>query len=391
MQGNTKLEGSIVGIPNITLPKKFSEDDIVSSLPKLGYVPFTKPSSDANAKSSIPLYYTTGRTVVFPPCTDNPNKSKNLEGKGVSYMYKQAIETNAELLANHDLLIFPLLEEWNVVFKPRFQWVLLVYVKANNEFRLFDPTSSQRAYPYRGNLKNLETDLQSTFFELSGNIRLLPCYLNLQSYFDTESAGHWILYLIHQLTTGVDISGLLNLEKQVSTLTVQAITKILEAKFSETNESNTEDSHDESDHENEKSQLNISKILEDFTPTIAKQDFVSPSRPDQRQLLHSLLSVRPDHGSRLDNREDSIFATPPSSHFALKLYSYLIFAGVATTILAMFCLASTTPILSATVSTGILATGILMFVGGILGKCGLFGRSQSSVGGPDVDFNPTPS
>ena len=59
------------------------------------------------------------------------------------------------------------------------------------------------------------------------------------------------------------------------------------------------------------------------------------------------------------------------------------FAGVAATLVAMFCLASTTtPVVSASVSTGILAVGVVMFVAGALGKCGLFSKRSRP---PEMD------
>lgn len=384
MLGRAESDGSIVDTISNILPKKLGREDILSSLPKLGYQPVMSDQAQAaDAKDLLPLYYTSEQIILFPPITDNPNNSKN-QLRGIQEIFTRAIEANPTLLTDKNLLLFPLCEEWNVAFKPRQQWVLLVYVNAEKKFYLLDPTKSNfptyRATRYESNLSYIKEALTTTFFTTLGNCSFVPSYLGFQPDLDAISGGHWVLYFIHRLTSGATIKHLEELYEQRSVLQIEEVKRDLEKKFSEVSESSTPIRQDVTPVPIPV--VDIQKIEHDYTPQHTKQDFAKTNRAERPALVRSLVSV----GPHVDfNFERSISIRLPANHtFTLKLYSFLIFAGAATVLLALLCLGSTSPILSATVATGIFAAGVVMFVGGALGKCGLFGRSSSQLSGDRV-------
>lgn len=376
MNDSTESDVSITEITSNTLPKKLGKEDILGALPKLGLVPILSPNALASdANDLLPLYYTCEQAVIFPPVTDNPNNSKN-GLRGVSEIVSRAIEAKNDLMQDKKFLLFPLFEEWNPWMRgaPRQQWVLLIYVNSENKFYLLDPTSSTRSSFYESNLKYIKEALTTSFKSILGDIQFVPSYLNLQSWTDSDSGGHWILYCITRLITGSTITDLQNLSKQKPVIQLGKVKNEIEEKFKETLESSTPPLR-QYDRTPEQSEHDIEEITNNFTPRHSKQNYAVEGEPASLGLMHNLVSVRPREGFNLE-RTSSARRPAPQSSFLLKLYSFLMFAGTATALVALFCLSTTPPLLTATVSTGVLATGVVMFLGGVLGKCGLFGGAQ---------------
>lgn len=386
---------SIVDTTSNILPKKLGREDVLASLPKLGYQTVVSDKAEAaDAKDLLPLYYTFEQIVLFPPVTDNPNNSKN-QLRGIQDIVTRVLDVYPNLLTDKNLLLFPLCEEWNPWLKssPRQQWVLLVYVYAEKKFYLLDPTGPNRASLYTSNFAHIKDALGKTFFSNLGNTDLTPSYLNLQSAFDSDSGGHWMLYLIHRLTNGATISQLQNLSNQKPVLPLGQVKIELEKKFADVSESSTPVPEEvtPTPFSSIDTSIDIKKLESEFTPQNPKQDFVGSnleSADTGRPLLvRSLVSVGPNHVNF--NRTRSISTRPLSNpSFTLKLYSFLIFAGAAAALLALLCLASTPPLLSATVATRVFVAGAVMFVGGVLGKCGLFGGASSQPSGDRVPVDP---
>ena len=314
-RGNT-LRDSFQDTSRNQLPKKLSKSDIASSLSKLGCKPFI-PDSTENDKTPVCYFY--GRAVLFQPCTDNPLNTQ-CKLPGVGDVFSKALEADPNLLTDKDYLVFPLFEEytpwmarWN-----RNQWVLLVYSFAEKEFFLLDPTKETRFSCYTSNLKQLEEHLQTAFFTNIGNIKLSSFSLNLQLNTDTDSGGHWILYLIFRLTRGASLANLKTLSKQTPALTVEKINATLTTQFNQLVENPVTITAEEIDPEHGLQGLpdpvDIEAIKRQFTPAIKSyhnsSDYGALSLGYGRPgLVRSLHSVHPAHARSA--AETNVVLPPP--------------------------------------------------------------------------------
>lgn len=349
------------------LPETLLKDHLLALFPKMGYDAVLGDSQASDPSDVIPLFFTKDAILLFPPSTDNPNKSLL---KGIVANVSRVCEGNKEALNNKDLLLFPIYQEWNVAFYPRNFWALGVYVVAEHQFYLLDPTGPNRAYVYSYNLKYLNKDLTKALAFTNVPVKsLIPYCINIQPLNDKVSSGYWIAYFIEQLASGMSLQDIRNLSTQTPLVQVDAV-KVNLSTLHQIIENEQESS--DTPRPSVYTQLDISPVIIQHE----KQDYAHPSQNDveaglsyARSLLHSGV---PRQNSQSEGRQ-----SPPISgdRFKFDFYLKLIFAGTLTSIVALLCLAPATPVISATVSTGLLAAGVTLFVAGALGRCGVFGRT----------------
>ena len=372
MQDEKELFGKLENLSE-ALPSKLSKEYLLALFPKMGYEAVYSDAQSSNPSALVPLYYTHGQVLLFPPCTDNPNNSQL---NGVFESVRRAFGDKRDLLLTKDWLLFPIFEEWNPFFTvtSRKSWVLLAYSRLENRFYLLDPTGPKRAYFYKDNLKYLKQALQLTFVApfCSEWKTFEPTYLNLQPLADSSSSGFWVAYFIERLASDGSLAELLELSTRKPLMLVQDV-KIVLSQLSS-------------------SQTYASRSIEKISPIhsvssvvdvlgcvaeIEKQDYghtqVSRSGVDSVRSLLSNGANQPILASGEGGGHQQ-----QSHGFRLNFYSILIFTGAASSLVALLCLAASSPIISATATTGVLVVGMALFVAGALGKCGLFGGVKST-------------
>ncbi len=369
-------KGSLGKLENSSeaLPSKLSKEDLLALFPKMGYEAVYSDAQSSNPSALVLLYYTYKKVLLFPPCTDNPNNSQL---NGVFESVRRAFGDKRNLLLTKDWLLFPIFEEWNL-FLPgtsRKSWVLLAYSRAENQFYLLDPTGPKRAYFYKNNLKYLNQALQSTFVASfhSGWKTFEPTHLNLQPLNDSSSSEFWVAYFIARLTSDGNLSKLLELSTRKPLMLVQDV-KLVLSKLS------SSQTYEPRSIEKISPIHSVSSEVDDVLGCVAeieKQDYghtqVSRSGVDSVRSLLSNGANQPILASGEGGGHQQ-----QSHGFRLNFYSILIFTGAASSLVALLCLAASSPIISATATTGVLVVGMALFVAGALGKCGLFGGVKST-------------
>lgn len=355
-------------LSNEALPNKLGYKHLLKLFPKMGYQAVIRDDAQASDPSDlVPLYFTSEQILLFPPCTDNPNASQL---PSIEATLARAFGQQRELLNSKEWLLFPIYEEWNYQFKPRRNWVLLAYSRVTNQFYLLDPTGPYRASLYKSNLKYLNSELKVIFKSLLPEVKdLEPCYLDLQLLGDSQSSGHWVAYFIVLFASGTSLDEFRQLSKRRPALLVAEVSTAL-SELSTSTEDQLPEEENSSPTLSAKFYVGVSGIN---LLTYEKRDYGQPSALKGEAQVNSLLSS----GERVGREPET--TVPPQLGFGFKidLYSLLIFSGTVAGLIALFCLASTTSsILSATAATGILVVGTALFVGGALGKCGLFGGTQ---------------
>ncbi len=354
------------------LPSKSSKEDLLALFPKMGYEAVYSDAQSSNPSARVPLYFTHGQVLLFPPCTDKPNNDSQLNG--VFESVNRAFGDKRDLLLTKDWLLFPIFEEWNLFFPgtSRKSWVLLAYSRLENQFYLLDPTGPKRASFYKNNLKYLNQALQRTFVASfhSGWKTFEPTHLNLQPLNDSSSSEFWVAYFIERLTSDGNLAELLELSTRKPLMLVQDVKIVLsQLSSSQTYESqfieNISLIHSVSSE--------VDDVLRFCVAEIEKQDYghtqVSTSGVDSS--VRSLLSYGANQPILASGEGGG--HQQQSHGFRLNFYSILIFTGAASSLVALLCLAASSPIISATATTGVLVVGMALFVAGALGKCGLFG------------------
>ena len=244
---------------------------------------------------------------------------------------------------------------------------------------MLDPTGPNRAFLYSSNLKYLNKDLTSALAFTGAPVKpLIPYYLSIQPISDKVSSGYWIAYFIEQLASGMSLQNIRNLSTQTPLIlvdTVKASLSVLHQMIDNVQE------FSDTPHPTVYSQVDISSVITEHE----RQDYAHPDQHDT-QYARSLLNS----GATYPNSHTEGPQSSPISgaRFKFDFYFKLICTGTLTSIMALLCLASATPVISATVSTGLLAAGVTLFAVGALGRCGLFGttpRLQSEVPGTKIE------
>jgi hypothetical protein len=363
-------KGSLDKLENSSeaLPSKLSKEDLLALFPKMGYEAVYSDAQSSNLSARVLLYYTYKKVLLFPPCTDNPNNHSQFNG--VFESVNRAFGERRELLHTKDWLLFPIFEEWNL-FLPgtsRKSWVLLAYSRAENQFYLLDPTGPKRAFFYKDNLKYLNQALQNTFVAPfhSGWKTFEPTYLNLQPLNDSSSSEFWVAYFIERLTSDGNLAELLELSTRKPLMLVQDVKIVL----SQLSSSQTYESRPIENISPIHSVSSVVYVLGDV-PKIEKQNYGVPVENFSFDSVRSLLSYGANQPILASGEGGG--HQQQSHGFRLNFYSILIFTGAASSLVALLCLAASSPIISATATTGVLVVGMALFVAGALGKCGLFG------------------
>jgi|GEM_PF-4002232 len=369
-------KGSLDKLENSSeaLPSKLSKEDLLALFPKMGYEAVYSDAQSSNPSARVPLYFTHGQVLLFPPCTDNPNNHSQFNG--VFESVNRAFGERRELLHTKDWLLFPIFEEWNR-FLPgtsRKSWVLLAYSRAENQFYLLDPTGPKRAFFYKDNLKYLNQALQNTFVAPfhSGWKTFEPTYLNLQPLNDSSSSEFWVAYFIERLTSDGNLAELLELSTRKPLMLVQDVKIVL----SQLSSSPTYESRS---IENISPIHSVSSAVDVLAcvAQIEKQDYgYTQIKTGGVDSVPSLL--RSGANQPILASGEGGGHQQQSHGFRLNFYSILIFTGAASSLVALLCLAASSPIISATATTGVLVVGMALFVAGALGKCGLFGGVKST-------------
>lgn len=357
-------------LSNEALPNKLGNMHLLKLFPKMGYQAVIRGDAHASDPSNlVPLYFTSEQVLLLPPCTDNPNESQLL---GIEATLARAFGQQRELLNSKEWLLFPIYEEWNYNFKPRKNWVLLAYSPATSQFYLLDPTGPTRASFYKSNLQYLNSKLKVIFRSLLPVVKdLEPCYLDLQPLTDSQSSGHWVAYFTYLFACGTSLDEFRQLSKRRPALRVTEVSTALSKLNTSTEDQRLEEANSSPMHSAQLGVDGNSIILSSFE----KRDYGRCSAHECKAQVNSLLSS----GDRVEREPETTVFPQLGFGFKIDLYSLLIFSGAVTGFIALFCLASTTSsILSATVATGLLVVGTVLFVGGALGQCGLFGGNQPS-------------
>lgn len=372
------------------LPSKLSRDHLLALFAKMGYQAVLGDAQSSNPSDLVPLYYTHGQILLFPPCTDNPNTSQL---NGIHETVRRAFGEKKDLLTTKDWLLFPIFEEWNVLFQSRQSWVLLAYFRTENQFYLLDPTGPKRASVYQGNLQYLNQALQKTFEAplFSAWKPLVPSYLSFQPLTDSSSSGFWVAYFIERLASGLSLAELLDLSKRKPLMSVQEVRVAL----SQLNPSQAEDLRSAEDDSSPINSVHVASGLLSGVFQIEKQSYGQPGRENadvDGELVSSFLSSGANGSILANGGGDN--PQQQSYGFKLNFYSILIFSGTASALVGLLCLTTVTPAISATVATGVLVVGMALFVAGGLGKCGLFGgakplhRDAVRSAGAEFELNP---
>ncbi len=341
--------------------------------PKMGYEAVYSDAQSSNPSALVLLYYTYKKVLLFPPCTDNPNNNSQLNG--VFESVNRAFGDNRDLLLTKDWLLFPIFEEWNPFFTvtSRKSWVLLAYSRLENRFYLLDPTGPKRAFFYKDNLKYLKQALQLTFVAPfhSGWKTFEPTHLNLQPLNDSSSSEFWVAYFIERLTSDGNLAELLELSTRKPLMLVQDV-KIFLSKLSSSQK------YESQSIENTSPIHSVSSVVDVLgdVPKIEKQNYGVPVEKFGFDSARSLLSYGANQPILASGEGGG--HQQQSHGFRLNFYSILIFTGAASSLVALLCLAASSPIISATATTGVLVVGMALFVAGALGKCGLFGGVKST-------------
>lgn len=379
--------------PFAVLPAKLEPEHLLSLLPSLGYQAVIGADAVASSPSEQrPLYFVHEQVIVLPPSTDNPLNSPS-KLNGIEANVTRAMSVDGSLLRDKDLILFPVYEEWQprMSLSARKHWVLLAYVKADNTIYLLDSMGRNRGENFYGsNLKYLDEAAKKALRSLDYVIDqpLKKMYLDRQSINDTVSGGYWVSYLMYRFNQGMDLAGL---QHEVSTKTLQDIkADLIQVRENMANALVEGDGSSKHGADPDPSHISPTLIEVVDPEQFERQNYAQPAGPNvQNQpsnqaassLLLSPTTVASNSvaGQRLVPESH----TPPFwSRFKLDFYSILIYAGAASALLALLCLASTTPFVSATVSTGVLGFGMVMVVSGILGKCGIFPTFQSGSSHP---------
>lgn len=351
------------------LPDVLLQDHLLALFPKMGYDPVQGDARASDPNDVIPLFFTKGPILLFPPSTDNPKKSLL---RGIVGNVSRVLEAHKDALNNKKLLLFPIYEEWNVAFRPRKSWVLGVYVVAEQQFYLLDSTGPNRASFYSSNLQDLNNDLTVALAFTNTPIKpLKPSYLNLQPRGDAISSGHWIAYFIEKFASGMSLQDILNLPTQTPLTKIDAVKARLTRVYQHIESVQESPQDEDASHSCEDTPLDISAVIEQQE----RQDYGRPSQQnpeDVRSFLHCGIPTQKSQSEGLQSRPIS------GDGFKFDFYFKLIFAGTLTSIIALLCLASAAPVISATVSSGLLAVGVTLFAAGILGRCGLFAGNFAS-------------
>lgn len=365
------------------LPQKLGSTDLLNLFPRMGYRAVRANNAKAyNAREMVPLYFTKEDIVLFPPSTDNQYGTKFFL-KDIATNVKRACPTDHGLLEQSKLLLFPVYQECNVMWNPRQNWVLLVFVTREKKFYLLDPTGPNRAAAYTPHLKHFEQSLKIFSDLCSGSPVIISSihHLSLQPLHDAVSSGHWIAYFIYLLTKGQPLDSITNLNKTGLIPKISNVKTELVALPS---------MREEASFEGEVSPVPIVSTSDmqaiDALPIVEKQDYAAmPGNTDEVQsFLNSSVGQVPSQAAT------SVGNAPPKIGFGWQFdfYSMLIFSGTVTTIFALFCLgAGAGSVLSTTVGTGLLASGVVLFLGGALGKCGLFGGFPGNATSSQSSFN----
>lgn len=364
----------------VALPDKLEAQHLLSLLPSLGYQAVMRDTGASAPDIQMPLYFTHAQMVVLPPSTDNPENSRS-KLNGIEANMNRAISDGDARLLHKDLIFFPVFEEWQASMsfscEPRQHWVLLVYLKAANTLYLLDAMGSNRSKTnYGQKLAHMDGAVRNALAKLNFAVKhpLVKMYFNWQWLTDTVSGGHWVSYWLYRFNQqGFDFAAL---KSEMTTKNLQDVkadlTRVRQAAMPAVKEEIVEDS----DHGLE-TPLNL-VIVENIERQCYAQstDPNTPTNSTSRScsILFSPSNVIPKKVATPPYlSEQSLRAnTRPWYRFNLDFYSMLIYAGAAIALFAMFCLASATPLLSATLSAGALGVGVVVFLGGVLGKCGFF-------------------
>lgn len=382
------LESNIV---QRVLPEILGEKDIRSLLPILGFQPVDTAIAHHSQPHDQAACYTHDNMVVLPPSTDNPNKSQcGLLGVEVNVAKAASLQAqeSVDFLRNKELVIFPVYEEWNsrFQFSPRQNWVLFVYVKSQSRIYLLDYTSSTIAGFYTTNLKHIEKALSNALSTLGYTIThpLEAVYLDRRASNNEKASSFWIAYMLYRLNQGSEVS---RLKQDLASVTLGGIKQVLShipqtlQEIQDDSERGITPSH---------SSANIIDVSRKAIPLFEIQNYANPKDqhngselPPRIEMVSSLVSSGPS--IRREINSDDGATNPPTfwSRFRLDVYSKLILSGMVMSALALLCLAMTPPVLPATISTGILGLGVAMFVGGMLGKFGVFNRRGDTSAPPD--------
>lgn len=359
-----------------SMPDKLEKEHLLALFPKLGYEPIVDRTAFSNNPNEIvPVYYHHAQILLFPPSTDNPNN--NLVLNGVAQNIDRACRLDQNLLATKDLIVFPILEEWNVMRKPRRSWVLVVYDRTTQFLHLIDPTGHRRPdyYETAGNLKPLERAVTEKFTEknilitANGKLLLQKNYLGIQDKSDNVSSGHWISYILYRLNQGETLTNVLQNEYSLTSKpTIQGVRDdLLHLMHPE-----TQDDLSEPINGNESS--NDILVL---APKFEVQNYGQPG-PTPSSDTRSFLSS----GDTLNNS----VGPAPSHRFRLDVYTSLIFAGTGLTLIALVCLSGVISVVPTAIATSMVGLATVMFLGGVLGKLGVFrALSGSGAGGENTN------
>lgn len=371
------------------LQENLGAKDIRSLLPILGFQPVVTGVANSQAIDQAAPFYVHNSMVVLAPSTDNPNKSQcglfGVEANVTNALSHQA-QGSTNFLRGKDLVIFPVYEEWNsrAQFSPRLNWVLFVYVQSRSKIYLLDYTGPFMAGLYKQNLRHIEKALKNALgmldYPIDNLLALEAVYLDRRESMNENSSGFWIAYILYRLNQGSDVA---RLKQELASVTLGRIKQVLThiPQTSQEIQDNVENSITPN-----QSSTNITNVsIQAAVPLFETQDYARPGThnldlalPSRAGIVESLVSS----GSSIRRTMilDGETANSPTfwSRFHWDVYSKLILSGMVTAALALLCLAMTSPVLSATISTGILGLGVTMFVGGMLGKFGVFSGGSSS-------------
>ncbi len=360
-----------------SLPDRLEKRHLLALFPQLGYERVENQSALSNDSNEImPLYYTHAQILLFPPSTDNPNN--NLDLNGIAHNIDRVCRVNSKILTEKDFIVFPVLEEWNVLRTPRKSWVLVVYDKTTQFLHLIDPTGHGRPnyYENAGNLKPLEKAVTLKFAEkniqitANGKLLLQKHYLGIQDKSDIVSSGHWISYILHrmnQMTTLITL-----LQNEFSPTAKPAIQAVRDELLHVMYPVIQDDSSDKCD------KIGPSNDTLDLVPKFEVMNY-GQIEHDPSSVTRSFLSSSGDHGNDTSG-------SAPSHRFSLDVYTALIFGGTGLAVFALVCLSGAISAVPAAIATGMLGLGTVMFLGGVLGKLGVFrALSGSGAGGENTN------
>ncbi|HVT62454.1 MAG TPA: hypothetical protein VHD33_03065 [Legionellaceae bacterium] len=330
------------------LPDKLERNDILALLLKFGFqAVFSKYDQD-----KTPVYYEKQGMYLLPLAADNERYQVL---PSIEAVLTKAFQANANILTQNFWI--PVLEMQRGK-QPSF-WVLLMYEPNPNgpaSLTMIDPTGKNRAvfFPYS------TTPMLDQFKKaIAGkNVTLNSMqldYLGVQDFYDSISGGYWITYFIYKLSGGETFNNTKDVVKKTSLITIKEVF--------------------------EKLCLPPCTDME-IPPALSMSSNALPVNVEKQIYASTQNEVSFSKGlaaSPTFNQDPNDFVPEYSknisgswNYFRLNFYSTLILSGTILALVGLFCLSSPISMLSSTHAAGLTGVGIITFIAGLLGKCGLF-------------------